>query len=263
MRRGSRPQQPLRMGLSSTPHSPPPPCCRIWPATVAPLLAIAPLGADLPRPPPALLPAEPYFVCLGTIEPRKNHLLLLHVWREMAARARSGTDAPTPRLLILGRRGWENENVVDLLERCDLLSGPVQEIGTPPDSRVAALIANATALLFPSFVEGYGLPVAEALSLGTPVICSDIAPLREVGGDVPDYLDPLDGPAWRDLIEAYAQPDSAARAAQCARLRHWSRPDWSAHFEQVDTLLERVVAQPVPARPTQSHPLPQREPRLA
>ncbi len=227
----------------------------------APPLAIAPLGVDLPQMPPALLPPEPYFVCLGTIEPRKNHLLLLHVWREMAARALPGT--LPPKLLVLGRRGWENENIVDLLERCELLRGVVQELGTPPDAEVARLVANATALLFPSFVEGYGLPVAEALSLGTPVICSDTAPLREVGGAVPDYLDPLDGPAWLRQIEAYAAPDSAARTAQCARMHHWSRPQWTEHFDQVDTLLEQVVGLPRPAVQPLPQPLPSREPSLA
>ncbi len=227
----------------------------------APPLAIAPLGVDLPQAPPALLPAEPYFVCLGTIEPRKNHLLLLHVWREMAARAQRG--APPPKLLLLGRRGWENENVVDLLERCELLRGVVQELGTPSDAEVARLVAGATALLFPSFVEGYGLPVAEALALGTPVICSDTAPLREVGGAAPDYLDPLDGPAWMALIETYAAPASTARAAQCARMRSWSRPLWSEHFAQVDALLDQVVGLPRPAHQPLPQSLPSREPSLA
>ncbi len=228
-------------------------------------MAVAPLGVDMPRMPAPLLPPEPYFVCLGTIEPRKNHLLLLHVWRELAGRAREGAGLPPPKLLVIGRRGWMNRNVVDLLERCDALRGPVQEIGTPSDSQVASLVANATALLFPSFVEGYGLPVAEALALGTPVICSDTAPLREVGGDVPDYLDPLDGPAWRSMIEAYAEPGSPLRAAQRDRLRRWSRPRWSDHFDQVDILLDRVVGapRPMPCPLPQPEIVPDREASLA
>ena len=242
-----------------------------------PPLIIAPLGIE-PHPTPApLQPAEPYFVCLGTIEPRKNHLLLLHVWRDMVARAAAEGPGgrPAPRLLLIGRRGWENENVVDLLERCDILRGPVQELGSPPDHQVAALVAGARALLYPSFVEGYGLPVAEALALGVPVLCSDVAPLREVGGAVPEYLDPLDGPAWRRRIEAYAEPGSPARAAQLERLQGWTAPLWSDHFAQVDALLEEVVAVPSalpaqrPQHPAIPHtgadptPAPIREPSLA
>ncbi|MBL6459327.1 glycosyltransferase family 4 protein [Belnapia sp. T6] len=240
----------------------------LWPylaqhGRALPPLMVAPLGVDLPPPPPALLPSEPYFVCLGTIEPRKNHLLLLHAWRDLAAQARTQPGMTVPRLLLLGRRGWENENVVDLLERCDLLREPVREVGTPPDRQVAELIAGATALLYPSFVEGYGLPVAEALGLGVPVICSGDAALREVGGAVPDYLDPTDGPAWRRLVAAYAAPGSPERAAQLDRLRHWTTPRWSEHFEQVDILLEQVAGATRPAARPVPAPQPVRVPSLA
>ncbi|MFC7692943.1 glycosyltransferase [Paeniroseomonas aquatica] len=234
-----------------------------------PPLVIAPLGIESPPTPAPPPPAGPYFVCLGTIEPRKNHLLLLHVWRDMISRAAAGPGAPPPpRLLLIGRRGWENENVVDLLERCDMLRGTVQELGSPPDHQVAALLAGARALLYPSFVEGYGLPVAEALALGVPVLCSDVAPLREVGGAVPDYLDPLDGPVWRQRIEAYAAAGSPERAAQLERLRHWTAPRWSDHFAQVDALLQAVVgapsAAPAPApAPAPAGPLAAALPRPA
>ncbi len=209
----------------------------------APAVAVAPLGIAARRAAPARTPppprgGPPYFVCLGTIEPRKNHMLLLHLWRDFAARL--GDRAP--RLLLLGRRGWENENILDLLERCAALRGLVRECGTPGDAEVASLLAGSRALLFPSFAEGYGLPLAEALALGVPALCSDLPALREVGGAVPDYLDPLDGAAWRRAVLDYAAPDSAARAAQLSRLEGWRAPGWDAHFDAVDALLERVVS---------------------
>jgi glycosyltransferase involved in cell wall biosynthesis len=206
---------------------------------VAPPVVVAPLGIDTPR---ATVPqpksGAPYFLVIGTIEPRKNHLLLLHIWRDFAAK----WGPAAPRLILIGRRGWENENVLDLLERCTLLRGLVEEAGSLPDAEVAALLAGARALLFPSFAEGYGLPLAEALAAGTPAICSDLPALREVGGDVPEYLDPLDGAGWRRTILDYAEPDSRARAAQLARLRHWRPPSWDDHFAAVEGLLARVVA---------------------
>lgn len=210
--------------------------------TVAPL-GIAPWRASVARTPQQSGDA-PYFVCLGTIEPRKNHLLLLHLWRDFAARL--GDRAP--RLLLLGRRGWENENILDLLERCAALRGLVRECGTPGDAEVASLLAGSRALLFPSFAEGYGLPLAEALALGVPALCSDLPALREVGGAVPDYLDPLDGAGWRRAVLDYADPASAARAAQLARLQTWRPPGWDAHFDAVDGLLERVVSRRAPTR---------------
>ncbi len=140
---------------------------------------------------------RPYFVCLGTIEPRKNHLLLLNIWRRLVAEL----GPATPRLVIIGRRGWENENVLDMIERCPALQGVVEEHNALPDAEVTRLLLGTRALLFPSFAEGYGLPLAEALALGVPVLCSDLPVLREVGGDLPVYLDPLDGPGWNGAIK--------------------------------------------------------------
>lgn len=219
----------------------------------APPIAVAPLGIGARRPAALDRPAGPYFVCLGTIEPRKNHLLLLHLWREFAERL----GPAAPRLVLLGRRGWENENILDLLDRCPALRGLVQEAGTRGDGEVTALLAGARALLFPSFAEGYGLPLAEALALGVPAICSDLPALREVGGGVPDFLDPLDGAAWRRAILDYADPASPARAAQLARMADWQPPGWEAHFACVDALLQQVVAGAALApRPRASQPRP-------
>ncbi|RYE70978.1 MAG: glycosyltransferase family 1 protein [Oxalobacteraceae bacterium] len=177
---------------------------------------------------------HPYFVCVGTIEPRKNHLLLLNLWRHLAE------TLPTnqiPRLIIIGRRGWENEQVIDMLERCPALVGHVEEIGGCSDGRMATLLRGACALLMPSFAEGYGMPVAEALSVGTPVICSDLAALREVGGEVPDYVDPLDGRCWQTMVLDYATK-GPAHAAQLARLPRWHGPTWAEHIAIVTEAIE-------------------------
>ncbi|WP_338661188.1 glycosyltransferase family 1 protein [Pararoseomonas sp. SCSIO 73927] len=204
---------------------------------IPPPVMVAPLGIEPPAAPVPALPAEPYFVVLGTIEPRKNHLLLLHLWRDLARRM----GQRTPHLLVVGRRGWENENVVDILERCDALRGTVREVGQVPDREVWEILRGARALLFPSFAEGYGLPLAEALALGVPAICSDLPALREVGGAVPDYLDPLDGIAWRAAILDYMRTDSPAREAQLARLAGWQAPRWDEHFARVDEVLVRLA----------------------
>ncbi|MDG2527246.1 glycosyltransferase family 4 protein [Caulobacter endophyticus] len=203
------------------------------------MLRIAPLGV------PSLAPAgrrgrreKPYFVVLGTIEPRKNHLLLLNIWRRWVEQ--EGAEA-APDLVVVGRRGWENENILDLLDRSPVLGRVVDERGGLGDVATRSLVAGARAVLCPSFAEGYGLAVAEALQLGTPVIASDIAAHREVGGAAPDYLDPLDGPAWARALRDYAQPDSPRRRAQQARLADWKGAGWTEHFQIAFQLIEDVV----------------------
>lgn len=189
---------------------------------------------------PAVPPrdAPPYFVCIGTVEPRKNHLLLLNVWRRLAA------EPNAPRLVIVGRRGWENENAVDMIERCAAIRPLVEEHGSMPDSLLRPTLAGARALLCPTFAEGYGMPIAEALAQGVPVLCSDIPAHHEAGGDAPEFLDPLDGLGWLQAIRDYAGPSSPRRAAQLARIKGWRAPDWGTHFDAVGTFLERIAARP-------------------
>jgi glycosyltransferase involved in cell wall biosynthesis len=153
-----------------------------------------------------------------------------------------------PRLIIVGRRGWENENVVDLLERCTSLRGHVIELGPVSDSRLSALLRGARALLMPTFAEGFGLPVAEALASGVPVLCSDLPALREAGGDVPDYLDPMDFASWSTAVQNYAGEHSPRRAAQMARMAAWRPVSWDAHVNSVMTFADHLSTRRRPAR---------------
>ena len=179
---------------------------------------------------------EPYFVCVATIEPRKNHLLLLNVWKRLVEER--GPAAPT--LHLVGKRGWENEQVVDMLERCVPLRGKVVEHSSMSDRDMRQLVVDARALLLPSFAEGFGMPVAEALAAGVPVIASDIAALREVGGSAADYLDPIDGPAWLRIVKDYADPHSLRRTEQLRRLAGWRAPTWDDHFTSVLKLIATI-----------------------
>jgi glycosyltransferase involved in cell wall biosynthesis len=192
-------------------------------------IAVAPLGVDLPS---ATMPTDdaiPYFVCLGTIEARKNQVLLLDVWQRLAAERGD----QSPRLLLVGQRGYGGEHVVN---RLGAMSDVVIERPDVPDKAMAALVRGARALLLPSFAEGFGLPVVEALSLGVPVLCSDLAALRESGGGVPDYFDPCDAAAWHEAIVDFIS-NSPRRQAQLARLEGWRPPLWSEHFAAADRLI--------------------------
>jgi glycosyltransferase involved in cell wall biosynthesis len=205
-----------------------------------PPVLVAPFGADLPPPPLGEGPPfdRPYFVYVSTIEARKNHLLLLNLWRRLAAEL--GERAPL--LVLVGQRGWETENVIDLLDRCPALRDTVIERNSMPDAAMVALLQGARALLLPSFAEGFGFPLIEALQLGLPALCSDIAALRETGGTVAEFFDPLDGPGWRAAILDYAAAGSPRRAAQVSRLAGWKPPRWSEHFAAVDQFIAEVAA---------------------
>jgi glycosyltransferase involved in cell wall biosynthesis len=191
-------------------------------------IAVAPLGLDLVAGQPESA-RQPYFVCLGTIEARKNHALLLDIWQRLVGK--HGERAP--RLLLIGRRGWGSQ---DIAGRLAGLRPMVEERAGLPDSALVPLLRGTRAVLLPSFAEGFGLPVIEALANGVPVLCSDLPALRESGGGAPDYLDPGDAEGWQAAILDYAA-DSPRRRAQLARLVQWRAPRWEDHFAVVDRLL--------------------------
>lgn len=168
-----------------------------------------------------------YFLTCGTIEPRKNHALLLDLWHELNSRL--GSSAPT--LVIVGERGWNNEEVVGRLERSRLSSHVVEVAGlsTPALKR---LMDGATALLTPSFGEGFGLPVAEALAAGLPVLASNIEAFREFDSPLLQLIDPIDGLGWLKAIQQITRCSEPIVSAPALSDLTFQR--------QIDAFLERL-----------------------
>ena len=201
-----------------------PPAVAIWIGTQRPLPHLKPRHLG-----------RPHFVAVGTIEGRKNHLLLLEAWRRIVAEMRS--DAPI--LLIIGQRGWRAEEAVGVLDDLDDLNDHVFELGNCDDAQLTMLIAGARALLMPSFVEGFGLPVVEALQLGTPVIATDLPVYREVAGDLPIYLRPDDLDGWASVVRDFTS-EGGVRLSQKQAAKDYRAPDWSSHFAAVEEWLHSL-----------------------
>ncbi|HRO13641.1 MAG TPA: glycosyltransferase, partial [Paracoccus sp. (in: a-proteobacteria)] len=210
---------------------------RLGIAARAPVVA-APIGTTLAAPDPGALPAQldlnhPLFVALGTIEPRKNHAVLLDAWEELARRG-----GPVPQLVIAGRRGWKNHAT---FARLDALppGGPVLELNGLSDGAVAALLEHSRALLMPSRAEGFGLPLTEAAGRGIPVLSTPLPAAGEILGDHALWLPHDDPRAWADAVAGLA-------AQPPRRLPPLAVPMWCDHLAAAFRAIGGIPA-PLPA----------------
>jgi glycosyltransferase involved in cell wall biosynthesis len=134
-----------------------------------------------------------YLLQLGTIEPKKNHATTLEVFRELRKRY------PGLRLVVIGKQGWLCREICEALGSA--ASDGVTWMGSVPRQAVTNHLLDALVLLFPSIVEGWGLPPVEAMARGTPVVASGIAACREACGDAATYVaDPMDSGGFRDAV---------------------------------------------------------------
>lgn len=134
-----------------------------------------------------------YLLAVGTIEPRKNYARLVE------ALASLRRDDPDLRLVIAGPDGWLTEGFYQAIERHGQADAVIRP-GWVADDDLPALMAGATALAQPSIYEGFGLPVLEAMAVGTPVACSHTSSLSEIAGDAALTFDPEDGEALTAML---------------------------------------------------------------
>lgn len=156
----------------------------------------------------ALTKGKPYLLSVSTIQPRKNYARLIDAFARLVGDARAQiADAV---LVIAGSKGWMYEEVFECVRRFDL----AKRVIFPdffPDADLPALYAGATLFVYPSLYEGFGLPVAEAMACGTPVVASNASSLPEVAGDAALYFDPRDVNAIASTMQR-ALNDEALRA---------------------------------------------------
>jgi glycosyltransferase involved in cell wall biosynthesis len=181
------------------------------------------------------LAGRQYFVICGAIEPRKNHAVLLEVWRRLIAD--KGEDAPF--LVIAGSPGYRSESVVEAVSSSPALRRRVIFSSGLSSTALAQVIAGSRALLMPSLAEGFGLPPAEALAVGTPALLSQIPAHSEAVGDFGRFLPANDADAWHREISALMDPTVSAAAR--ARVAGFAPSRWPDYIRTVMDALENQL----------------------
>lgn len=178
-----------------------------------------------------------YVLYAGTLEPRKNVELLLDAWETLAIARGAET---LPPLLLAGPYGWKGR---PLERRIEAMAGAgVRRLGRLERAELVATVQAASLFVYPSFYEGFGLPPAEAMACGVPVVVADRSSLPEIVGDAGLRVDP-DDPG--DLAGAIAELlDAPARAAELGRrgLERSSAFSWPAAAARLADLFDRVLA---------------------
>lgn len=173
----------------------------------------------------------PVFLMVSTIEPRKNHGFLLDAFERVWA---SGSQA---RLCIAGRIGWKCEALIERIRRHPELNRRLFMFNSLDDNSLEYAYSKATALVFPSYVEGFGLPLVEAMQRGLPAMGSDIPVFREIGGEFMAYFD-LDDP--QSLAELVIQQERTGVFPAARDVDEWR---WLTWRDASNQLIERIVRQ--------------------
>ncbi|MGF1570735.1 MAG: glycosyltransferase family 4 protein [Nodosilinea sp.] len=143
------------------------------------------------------IPLHPYLLSLCTLEPRKNLVFLIKCFSKLVAE----TPNFDLNLVLVGAIGWKNQALFnELLGQDSALRSRIILAGYIPDSDLSAVYSGATAFLYPSLYEGFGLPPLEAMQCGIPVITSNTSSLPEVVGDAGIMVDPTDEDAFCQAI---------------------------------------------------------------
>lgn len=177
--------------------------------------------------------SEPYFIYLGTLQPRKNLNRLIDAF--------AASDIPH-QLVLAGKPGWLSQPILDAIANLGpAYAGRVLLPGFVPNEDKAALISGATALLFPSLYEGFGFPVLEAQACGTAVLCADGSSLPEIAGEAALMVDPLDQDALVAGISTIAADAGLRQTLVQKGFENVKRFNWRDAAGQVLDTLERAA----------------------
>jgi glycosyltransferase involved in cell wall biosynthesis len=179
---------------------------------------------------------SPYFLYLGTLQPRKNLIRLVEAF------AGSGLHSEDYSLVLAGKSGWLAEPLLATIR--DLPPAVRDRVHLPGyigETEKNVLLSGATALVFPSLYEGFGFPVLEAQACGAPVICSNTSSLPEVAGEGAWLIDPLDVPALAAAMRRVTSDRVFAASLVEAGYTNLNRFDWSRTASRVLEILETTA----------------------
>lgn len=179
-----------------------------------------------------------FVMIVGTLQPRKNHELLLEAWHEMLNTRCAGEKIP--QLVICGAEGWKFKHIVQILEEDKRLKDRVIWI-TPTDDELDVLYQTCKFTLLPSLYEGWSLTLPESLNYGKFCLASDIPSLTEIGEDIIDYANPYDPEEWARKIKYYYNNQDALSQKESLIKEKWTNPTWAECAQKINGVIDEIM----------------------
>lgn len=179
---------------------------------------------------------KPYFLFVGTLEPRKNLTRLLQAFAHCTKQT-----SFTHQLVLIGKDGWGHSKQAQLAQQQPSLKNRITHISNATDAELSALYQHAHALVMPSLYEGFGLPLLEAMQHGTPVITSNTASMPEVAGDGGLLIDPLSSDDIGQAMLALAHDEALHHRLSQQAQQHAKRFSWQQTAEQTLAVFKEAV----------------------
>lgn len=168
-----------------------------------------------------------FILCIGTIEARKNHTLLYYAYKLASAK-----NINLPRLVIVGRKGWRTDDIFEIMSTDPEIQDQLLFIHSATDSELPWLYTNCSFTIYPSFYEGWGLPIAESLSYGTPCIASNTSSMPEIAGDLIEYFSPSSTDECLAAIQKLLNPRNLQAAR--SKVKKYKMTTWDETFDFIN-----------------------------
>ena len=179
--------------------------------------------------------SQPYILCVGTIEARKNHTGLYYAYKLAAAEGKQ-----LPLVVVVGRKGWMAGDVYQLITTDPDTKNKFKFFHDISDDELAWLYENALFSVYPSFYEGWGLPIAESLLRGTPCLASETSSMKEIGGELVEYFSPYSPNQIKDRIEKFSTQPKLLKDKRTQIAKNYKATTWDTTYSQVAGFLNKA-----------------------
>lgn len=175
-----------------------------------------------------------FLLSVSTVEARKNHTALFYVYKEAERRG-----IKLPKIVIVGRNGWQTSDFRHIVHRDPDAKQHIRILNDVDDAELSWLYKNCLLTVFPSFYEGWGMPIAESLSYGKMCLSSDESSMPEIAGDLIDYFSPYDTGAMLDTIVKYLDPQILKNKEKEIK-NNYQPTSWCDMYDEVREFVESV-----------------------